>query len=127
MAQENSKTYSVSPAKIGSQDGYRLPRAFSKDHPELVGASGHVEVINENTLLVRLDPSQKIEEDEDGDNVMMSLFLDFLMASAVEKPDSVIPYTSEMSDEAKELLEGVDLDEDATPELSSGARIVRED
>lgn len=110
MSQEQKKTYSVSPAKIGNQDGYRLPRAFSKDYPELVGASGHVEVINDNTLLVRLDPSRKIEEDED--NVMMSLFLDFLMASAIEEPGSLIAYTSEMSAEAKELLVGVDLDED---------------
>ena len=109
MSQEQRKTYSVSPAKIGNQDGYRLPRAFSNDYPELVDASGHVEVINENTLLVRLDPSQKIEEAED--NVMMSLFLDFLMKSAIEEPDSLIAYTSEMSQEAKELLAGVELDE----------------
>lgn len=110
MSQEQKKTYSVSPAKIGSQDGYRLPRAFSKDYPELVGASGHVEVINENTLLVRLEPTDKIEEDED--NVMMSLFLDFLMTSVIEEPDSLVAYTSEMSKEAKELLAGVELDED---------------
>ena len=67
-------------------------------------------MINENTLLVRLEPAQK--EDEEEDNVMMSLFLDFLMTSAIEKPDSLIAYTSEMSKEAKELLTGVELDED---------------
>lgn len=110
MSQEQKKTYSVSPAKIGSQDGYRLPRAFSKDYPELVNASGHVEVINENTLLVRLDPAHKVEEDED--SVMMSLFLDFLMTSAIEKSDSLVAYTSEMSEEVNELLAGVELDED---------------
>ena len=110
MSQEQKKTYSVSPAKIGNQDGYRLPRAFSKDYPELVGASGHVEVMNDNTLLVRLDPSRKAEEE--GDKVMMSLFLDFLVASAIEEPTTLVPYTSEMSEEAKELLAGVELDED---------------
>ena len=110
MSSKPKNSYSVSPAKIGSQDGYRLPRAFSKDYPELVGASGYVEVLNENTLLVKLEPvKQSAEEDDD---VMMSLFLDFLMKSAIEQPNSLIPYTQEMSDEANELLSGVELDED---------------
>ena len=51
MPNDSNNNYPVSPAKIGNQDGYRLPRAFSKDHPELVGASGHLEVLDENTLL----------------------------------------------------------------------------
>ena len=110
MPKDSNNNYPVSPAKIGSQDGYRLPRAFSKDHPELVGASGHLEVLDENTLLVRLDPVEKVKEDED--DVMMSLFLDFLMKSAVEEPESLIPYTNQMSQEANELLAGVEIDED---------------
>lgn len=109
MSDDSKNNYPVSPAKIGNQDGYRLPRAFSKDHPELVGASGHVEVLDENTLLVRLNPIEKTEEDND--DVMMSLFLDFLMKSAVEEPESLIAYTSQMSQEANELLAGVELDE----------------
>ena len=125
MSDDSNNNYPVSPAKIGNQDGYRLPRAFSKDHPELVGASGHLEVLDENTLLVRLDPVEKVKEDDD--DVMMSLFLDFLMKSAVEEPESLIPYTNQMSQEANELLAGVEIDEDATPELGSGARDVRED
>jgi antitoxin PrlF len=106
----SNNNYPVSPAKIGNQDGYRLPRAFSRDHPELVGASGHVEVLDENTLLVRLKPIQKTAEDRD--DVMMSLFLDFLMKSAVEEPDSLIAYTENMSQEANKLLIGVEIDED---------------
>ena len=125
MSNDSNNNYPVSPAKIGSQDGYRLPRAFSKDHPELVGASGHVEVLNENTLLVRLNPVEKTEEDKD--DVMMSLFLDFLMKSAIEEPSSLVAYTENMSREANELLASVETDEDATPELGSGARVVRED
>ena len=110
MSSKPKNNYSVSPAKIGNQDGYRFPRAFSRDHPELVGASGHVEVLNENTLLVRLEPvEQSAEEDED---VTMSLFLDFLMKSAIEQPNSLVSYTQQMSDEANELLSGVELDED---------------
>ena len=110
MSNDSNNNYPVSPAKIGNQDGYRLPRAFSKDHPELVGASGHVEVLNENTLLVRLSPVKKTEEDRD--DVMMSLFLDFLMKSAIEEPESLIAYTNQMSIEANELLAGVEADED---------------
>ncbi len=110
MSNESNNNYPVFPAKIGNQHGYRLPRAFSRDHPELVGASGHVEVLEENTLLVRLNPVEKTEEE--GDDVMMSLFLDFLMKSAVEEPESLIAYTSEMSQEANELLTGVEIDED---------------
>jgi antitoxin PrlF len=106
----SNNNYPVSPAKIGNHDGYRLPRAFSRDHPELVGASGHVEVLDENTLLVRLKPIQKTAEDRD--DVMMSLFLDFLMKSAVEEPESLIAYTENMSQEANKLLIGVEIDED---------------
>jgi len=106
----SNNNYPVSPAKIGNQDGYRLPRAFSRDHPELVGASGHVEVLDENTLLVRLKPINKTESERD--DVMMSLFLDFLMKSAVEEPESLITYTNQMSQEANELLAGVKIDED---------------
>ncbi|MFM2315231.1 MAG: hypothetical protein RLZZ04_4507 [Cyanobacteriota bacterium] len=110
MSDDSQNNYPVSPAKIGNQDGYRLPRAFSKDHPELVGASGHVEVLDGNTLLVRLNPVEKTEEDKD--DVMMSLFLDFLMKSAIEEPNSLVPYTENMSREANELLAGVEIDED---------------
>ena len=110
MSNNSNNNYPVSPAKIGNQDGYRLPRAFSKDHPELVGASGHVEVLDENTLLVRLNPVEKTEEDKD--DVMMSLFLDFLMKSAIEEPNSIVAYTENMSQEANELLAGVEIDED---------------
>ncbi|MEO0012447.1 MAG: hypothetical protein RLZZ535_836 [Cyanobacteriota bacterium] len=110
MSDDSKNNYPVSPAKIGNQDGYRLPRAFSKDHPELVGASGHVEVLDGNTLLVRLNPVEKTEEDKD--DVMMSLFLDFLMKSAIEEPNSLVAYTENMSREANELLAGVEIDED---------------
>jgi len=58
-----NKTYTISPAKIGNQDGFRLPRAFSKDYPQLVNASGEVEVLDNNTLLVRLT-SQELERNE---------------------------------------------------------------
>lgn len=104
-----SKSYPISPAKIGNQDGFRLPRAFSKDYPHLVSASGQIEVLDENTLLVRLEPEEKTE-DEETENLMMSLFLDTLMKEVMKKPSSLVPYTEEMSREIDELLADVGLD-----------------
>ncbi len=104
-----SKSYPISPAKIGNQDGFRLPRSFSKDYPHLVSASGHIEVLDENTLLVRLDASDETRDD-DTENLMMSLFLDTLMKEAMKDPSSLIPYTEEMSQEMDELLADVTID-----------------
>lgn len=104
-----TKTYGISPAKIGNQDGFRLPRAFSKDYPHLVNASGEVEVLDEKTLLVRLEPSQPEETEEDG--LMMGLFLDFLMKQAIANPETLVPYTETMSAELDDLLADVTVEE----------------
>lgn len=104
-----SKSYPISPAKIGNQDGFRLPRAFSRDYPHLVSATGQIEVLDENTLLVRLEPESKTE-DEETENLMMSLFLDTLMKEVMKEPSSLVPYTEEMSREIDELLADVGLD-----------------
>jgi antitoxin PrlF len=105
-----AKSYSITPAKVGNQDGFRLPRAFSKDYPHLAKASGQIEVLSDNTLLVRLDVGNVEEEDED-ESLMMSLFLDFLMKDAMKNPDKLVPYTQEMSAELDEILADVVLDE----------------
>jgi hypothetical protein len=49
------KTYNINPAKIGNQKGFRLPNAFYQDNLHLVDASGQIEVINDDTLLIHLD------------------------------------------------------------------------
>ena len=100
------KTYPIAHAKIGTQDGFRLPRAFSKDYPHLVNASGHIEVLSGNTFLVRLDTNGVEDTDED-EALMMSLFLDFLMKDAMKNPSTLVPYTKEMSDEMDDLLADV--------------------
>jgi antitoxin PrlF len=116
-----SKSYPISPAKIGSQDGFRLPKAFSHDHPHLVTAKGHIEMIDENTFLVHLEPDREarhqggrsLEADlDDDESVMMKLFLDSFLKFAIAKPDSLTLYTQEMADEMDELLAGVVVDED---------------
>lgn len=101
-----AKVYQICPAKIGNQDGFRLPRAFSKDYPHLVTASGHLEVLDENTFLVRLEPDG-MEDEEDSESLMVSLFLDTLMKEAMKEPSSLVPYTEEMSEEMDELLSEV--------------------
>jgi antitoxin PrlF len=108
-----SKNYPISPAKIDSQDGFRLPKAFSHDYPHLITAKGHIEMIDENTFLVHLEPNQEPEDDQDdNESLMMKLFLDSLLKFAIAKPDSLTPYTQQMADEMDELLAGVVLNED---------------
>lgn len=99
-----SKTYGISPAKIGNQDGFRLPRAFSRDYPQLVNASGQVEVLDSHTLLIRLNPpeSEAIEDEEE--SLLMGLFLDFLMKAAIAQPETLVPYSEAMSQELDDLL-----------------------
>jgi antitoxin PrlF len=106
-----SKNYSISPAKIGSQDGFRLPKAFSHDHPNLVTAKGYIEMVDQHTFLVHFDPDDDGEEEED-EGLMLKLFLDTLMKFAQDKPDSLTPYTQQMADAMDELLAGVTVDED---------------
>ncbi|WP_373528179.1 hypothetical protein [Nostoc sp.] len=103
------KSYPITHAKVGNQDGFRLPRAFSKDYPHLANASGHIEVLSDNTFLVRLETDNVDEADED-EGIMMSLFLDFLMKDAMQNPSQLVPYTQEMSDEMDDLLADVVID-----------------
>ena len=72
------KTYNINPAKIGNQKGFRLPNAFYQDNPQFTDASGQIEVINDETLLIHLDTKNEVEE-ENEESLMMSLFLDFLL------------------------------------------------
>ena len=72
------KIYVINSAKIGNQDGFRLPRSFFKDYPHLANTSGYIEVLSDNTFLVKLDTKDVAENNED-ESIMLSLFLDFLM------------------------------------------------
>ncbi len=102
-------SYPITHAKVGNQDGFRLPRAFSKDYPHLANASGYIEVLSDNTLLVRLE-TENVDEANETEGIMMSLFLDFLMKDAMNNPSNLVPYTQEMSDEIEDLLGDVVLD-----------------
>jgi antitoxin PrlF len=104
----SSKRYDAAWAKIGNAAGFRFSAGLFRDNPQLRQAKGIVEVLNSNTLLVRLQP-QSSEEDED--ELMLSLFLDFLLKKALSDPkDELEAYTAEMAAEDDELITGVELD-----------------
>lgn len=106
----SAKNYQITPAKIGDRDGFRLSPDFSEDYPDLVNSSGYVQVLSDNTLLVKLE-TKKLEEEEEEESVTMSLFLDFLMKDATNNPQKLVPYTEEMSAEIDDLLTDVTIDE----------------
>ena len=107
----SAKNYQITPAKIGDRDGFRLPPDFSEDYPDLINSSGYVQVLSDNTLLVKLDTNKLEEEEEEEESVTISLFLDFLMKEATNNPEKLLAYTEEMSAEIDDLLTDVTIDE----------------
>jgi antitoxin PrlF len=103
------RTYPLAPAKIGNASGFRLPASFYRDHPQFVNATGWVEVLSDDTVLVKLEP-QPVEAGSDSDDLMLSLFLDFITKDALTNPEQLEAYTEAMSDEDDELLAGVVVD-----------------
>ncbi len=106
-----SNSYRIRSTKIGNSAGFRLPADFYREHPQFNNASGWIEVLSEDTAIVRIIPESDDEEEEE-DSLMMRLFLDFAMTEAL-KNNTLQPYTTEMSETACELIEGVELEEDS--------------
>ena len=105
----SSKTYTLSPAKIGNSSGFRLPASFYRDNPQFANATGWVEVVATDTLLIKLEPIAS-ESEDDGDGLMLSLFLDFITKDALKHSDRLEAYTDAMEKDDDELLAGVELD-----------------
>ncbi|MDB9391947.1 hypothetical protein [Microcystis aeruginosa] len=104
----SNKQYNLTWARIGNASGFRLSSSFFKDNPQFKEAKGAVEVISPDTLLVRLQP-QSVEQEED--ELMLSLFLDFLTKQALLNPDTELEaYTEAMAAVDEELMTGVELD-----------------
>jgi antitoxin PrlF len=103
----NKSTYKASWAKIGNSSGYRLSASFFKEHIQFAESDGVVEVIDDNTLLFRRLP--KSQEDEESDELMLSLFLDFLTKQALANSDEIEEYTEAMAAEDEELMAGVEI------------------
>ncbi len=99
------KTYKASWAKIGNSSGYRLSGSFFKEHPQFADAGGTVQVIDADTILIRREIQEQTKQDED--ELMLSLFLDFLMKQALSNPSEIEAYTEAMATEDDELMAGV--------------------
>jgi antitoxin PrlF len=105
-----SKAYSLRSTKIGNSNGFRLPAEFYRDNPQFTDADGWIEVISDTIAVIKIDPPD-LSEGEAEDSLMIRLFLDFALTSAL-KNQELKPYTVEMSAIARALTEGVELDED---------------
>ena len=62
--------YRVTPARIGNSSGLRLPAAFYRDHPQFAGAGGQVEVLDDSTLLLRLEPEEQQQGEAEEDSLI---------------------------------------------------------
>jgi antitoxin PrlF len=100
-------TYRVTSARIGNSYGLRLPAAFYRDHPQFAGAAGQVEVLDDHTLLLRLEPEEQQQADAQEDDLMLGLILDFLSRQALSADREPVIYTEAMAVEDNELLAGV--------------------
>jgi antitoxin PrlF len=69
-----------------------------------------VEVLDDTTLLVRLEPEEQPQSEADEDSLMLGLFLAFLSREALTAEQGPVPYTEAMSAEDEELLAGVTVD-----------------
>lgn len=103
------KIYKLSWAKIGNSSGYRLPSEFFKEYPEFVGTDGVIQMIAPNKALVSLTKS---DDDQARDELLLKLYLDFLMEQALANPEELEEYTHQMAEADEVLMAGVELDAD---------------
>jgi antitoxin PrlF len=106
-----NKTYSLRNTKVGNSNGFRLPAEFYRDNPQFAEADGWIEVISDHTAVIRIEPPETVAEEESENDLMMRLFLDFAIEEALKNKD-LTPYTSEMSAVARDLIAGVEVDDD---------------
>ena len=106
-----SKAYSLRTTKIGNSNGFRLPADFYRDNPQFTDANGWIEVISDTTAVISIETSDDREEEDDDDSLMMRLFLDFALNAALKNQD-LERYTLEMSAMARDLLDGVVVDDE---------------
>ena len=99
--------YRVTPARIGNSSGLRLPAAFYRDHPQFAGVAGQVEVLDDSTLLLRLEPQEPQQGEVEEESLLLGLFLDFLGRQALTSDPGPVLYTEAMAADDEELLAGV--------------------
>lgn len=105
-----SSRYRVTPAQIGNSSGLRLPAACYRDHPQFTGAPGQVEVLSNDTVLLRFEPSERQGAEPEDESLMLGLFLDLLTREALTAAAGPAPYTEAMAADDDGLLAGVTVD-----------------
>lgn len=106
-----SNSYNIRSTKIGNSAGFRLPAEFYREHPQFANADGWIEILSPDTALVKIIP-QSGDDEDDEDSLIMRLFLDFAMTEAL-KNNTLQPYTTEMSEAAHQLIDGVELEDES--------------
>ncbi|MDZ8187562.1 MAG: hypothetical protein RMX96_22265 [Nostoc sp. ChiSLP02] len=106
-----SNSYNIRSTKIGNSAGFRLPAEFYREHPQFANADGWIEVLSPDTAILRIVPQCGDAEDTE-DSVLMTLFLDFAMTQAL-KNNTLQPYTNEMSEAARKLIAGIELNDES--------------
>ena len=76
--------------------------------PNLHSSDGWIEVLSPDTALVKIIP----QSSDDENSLIMRLFIDFAMTEAL-KNNTLQPYTTEMSEVAHELIDGVELGDES--------------
>jgi antitoxin PrlF len=69
-----------------------------------------VEVLSDDTLLLRLESTEQQGREAEAEGLMLGLFLDFLSRQALSAEGGPVPYTEAMAAEDEELLAGVTVD-----------------
>ena len=106
-----NKTYNLRTTRIGNSNGFRLPAEFYRDNPQFADADGWIEVISEHTAIVSIEPTSVEDDEEQENSLMMRLFLDFAIAKSLKNQD-LVPYTTAQSATARDLISGVELDDE---------------
>ena len=105
-----SNSYNIRSTKIGNSAGFRLPADFYHEHPQFANADGWIEVLSSDTAILRIVPQSDEDNEDAEDSLLMRLFLDFATTEAL-KNNTLQPYTTEMSETAHKLIEGVQLED----------------
>lgn len=104
-----SKTYEAKWSRIGNSSGYRIQAEFFKENPRFTECGALIEVVDDDTVLLRRAPTN--DDGQQEDEVMLASFLNFMFNDGLNSK-SFVEYTEEDSALDDELMEGVVLDED---------------
>ena len=67
-------------------------------------------MLDDSTLLLRLEPEEQQQGEAEEDSLMLGLFLDFLSRQALTADQGPVLYTEAMAADDDELLAGVAVD-----------------